>query len=146
MAIAVFDYAAWIARYPEFGAVSAERAALFFAEACLYFDNTDGSSVQDVPTRLMLLNMMTSHVAQMAGALSPTGTPDGKVGRVSSASEGSVSVSIDLNVKPGQAAWYSQTPYGLSFWQATKGLRSATYVAAPPYQFDPCGTYFGWRQ
>lgn len=145
MAIAVFSYAAWVARYPEFGAVSEELAALFFAEAGFYLDNTDASLVQDVGQRLVLLNMLTSHVAALSGALEANGQPSGMVGRVSSASEGSVSVSVDSGLTAGTAAWFQQTSYGLSFWQATKGYRSATYVAAPAYNFEARGGA-GWRR
>lgn len=137
MAVAVFDYAAWVARYPEFGAVSEQRAALFFAEAGLYLDNTDASPVQDVAMRLVLLNMVTAHIAALSGALNADGKPSGLVGRVSSASEGSVSVSTELGLVPGSAVWFQQTSYGLSFWQATKGYRSAVYVAPQPYNFEP---------
>ncbi|WP_371432430.1 DUF4054 domain-containing protein [Novosphingobium sp.] len=137
MAVAVFDYAAWVARYPEFGAVSEQRAALFFAEAGLYLDNTDASPVQDVAMRLVLLNMVTAHIAALSGALNADGKPSGLVGRVSSASEGSVSVTTELGHVPGSAAWYQQTSYGLGFWQATKRFRSAVYVPAQPYNFEP---------
>lgn len=137
MTVAVFDYAAWVARYPEFGAVSEQRAALFFAEAGLYLDNTDASPVQDVAVRLVLLNMVTAHIAALSGALNADGKPSGLVGRVSSASEGSVSVSTELGLVPGSAVWFQQTSYGLSFWQATKGYRSAVYVAPQPYNFEP---------
>lgn len=137
MAVAVFDYAAWVARYPEFGAVSEQRAALFFAEAGLYLDNTDASPVQDVAMRLVLLNMATAHIAALSGALNADGKPSGLVGRVSSASEGSVSVSTELGLVPGSAVWFQQTSYGLAFWQATKGYRGAVYVAPQPYNFEP---------
>jgi|APMI01.1.fsa_nt_gi hypothetical protein len=137
MTVAVFDYAAWVARYPEFGAVSEQRAALFFAEAGLYLDNTDASPVQDANRRLLYLNMLTAHIAALSGALEASGKPNGLVGRVSSASEGSVSVSTELGLVPGSAVWFQQTSYGLSFWQATKGYRSAVYVAPQPYNFEP---------
>lgn len=137
MAIAVFDYAAWVLRYPEFGAVSEQRAALFFAEAGLYLDNTDASPVQDANRRLLYLNMLTAHIAALSGALEASGKPNGLVGRVSSASEGSVSVSVDSGLVPGTAAWFQQTNYGLAFWQATKTYRSAMYVPAQPYNFEP---------
>lgn len=137
MAIAVFDYTAWITRYPEFGAVSEERAALFFAEAGLYLDNTDGSPVTDVSRRLMLLGMLTAHIAVGAGVLEPGGQPSGIVGRLSSASEGGVSTSFDTGLLPGSAPWYQQTTYGIAFWQATRGLRSARYVPAAPRITEP---------
>lgn len=145
MAIAAFDYAAWVLRYPEFGAVSAERAALFFAEAGLYLDNTDASLVTDVAYRGVLLNMLTAHIAALSGALEADGKPTGLVGRVSSASEGQVSVSVDAGALPGSAAWFMQTSYGMAYWQATKRLRSATYVPAPAYNFEPWGVN-PWRR
>lgn len=137
MGVAAFNYAAWIQRYPEFGAVSEERAALFFAEAGIYLDNTDSSVVADVAVRGVLLNMLTAHIASLAGALEPNGQPTGMVGRVSSASEGSVSVSVDSGLEAGTAPWFAQTSYGLSFWQATKPYRSAIYVPAQAYNFEP---------
>lgn len=138
MAIVVFDYTTWSTRYPEFtGAVDENRAALFFAEAGLYLDNTDGSPVQDVTIRSMLLGMLTAHIAALSGALEPGGVPSGMVGRISSASEGSVSVTADSGLAPGTAAWFQQTSYGLSFWQATKSVRSARYVPAAPYLMNP---------
>lgn len=141
MAVAAFNFAAWVARYPEFGAVSTDLAALFFAEATLYLDNSDTSPVEDVARRLILLNMLTAHVAALAGA---SGRDAGSVGRVSSASEGSVSISLDAGALPGSAAWYQQTSYGLSFWHATKNLRSATYIAPDPYVFER--PVPGWRR
>lgn len=141
MATAAFNYAAWTTRYPEFGAVSEQLAALFFSEATLYLDNTDASPVQDVSKRLMLLNMLTAHIAALSGA---GGRDAGMVGRVSSASEGSVSVSTDSGLAAGTAPWFQQTSYGLSFWQATKTYRSATYVAAPAYTFER--PVPGWRR
>lgn len=146
MAVAVFSYAAWIARYPEFtGAVSEERAALFFAEAGLYLDNSDASIVADEALRLVLLNMLVAHIAVLAGALEPGGRPTGLVGRVSSASEGAVSVQTDTGLTPGTAVWFQQTAYGLSFWQATKPYRSARYIPAAPYNFEARGVGL-WRR
>lgn len=136
MSVAVFDYTAWITRYPEMGAVSEAQAALFFAEAGLYLDNTDNSPVPDPARRLILLNMVTAHIAALSGALASDGQP-AAVGALSSATEGSVSVSFDTGFEPGTAQWYRQTQYGIAFWQATKALRSFLYVPAPPRITDP---------
>lgn len=137
MPAAVFDYTAWSTLYPEFGAVTQQRAALLFDQAGLYLDNTDASPVSDVTRRLMLLNMITAHLAQLSGGLGAGGLPAGTVGRVSEASEGTVRVKVDLGNMSELAAWYAQTPYGFQYWQATKGFRSATYVAPCPYNFEP---------
>lgn len=145
MAIAVFDYAAWSLRYPEFqGAVDANRAALFFAEAGLYLDNTDTSPVADVGVRLVLLGMLVAHISVLSGALEAGGQPSGLVGRVSSATEGSVSVSVDSGLAAGSAVWFQQSSYGLAFWQATRNLRSARYVPAPAYNANPWAN--PWRR
>src|SRR5262249_37816262 len=61
------------------------------------------------------------------GALPNPGT----VGRVASATEGSVSVTLEMPNQPAAAAWYLQTPYGASFWAATALYRTARYVPGP---------------
>jgi hypothetical protein len=145
MAIAVFNYGAWSARYPEFvGAVTPDAAALYFAEAGLYLDNTDGSIVQNVGQRLVLFNMLTAHIAALSGGLEPGGAPSGIVGRISSASEGSVSVSSETGLMPGTAVWFQQTSYGLSYWQATKPYRSARYIPSTSRNLEPWGS--SWRR
>lgn len=139
MAIAAFDYSAWATRYPELaGAVSDVLAASLFAEAGLYLDNTDASIVADPGIRLILLNMIVAHLAVMGGALNG-GVPTGQVGRVSSASEGSVSVSLDTGLSAGTAAWWSLTAYGFNFWAATKRYRMMHYRPAPCQAFNPTG-------
>ena len=146
MAVAVFDYTAWQTRYPEFnGAVSAELAALLFDEAgLLYLNNTDASPVADVARRLLLLNMIVAHLAAVSGALEVGGKPTGIVGRVTEATEGSVSVKA-ATFAPGTSDWWSITSYGFAFWTATKRLRSARYVPAAPLMQEPFGAGL-WRR
>jgi len=129
MTILAFDSTAFKARYPEFAAVSNTLLAACFAEAGLYLSNTDASPVQDVTRRAILLNMLTAHVAFLGGALSVDGQAR-PVGRIASASEGSVSASFE-GPAPGTGAWFQQTQYGANFWQATSGLRSFRYVSCP---------------
>lgn len=146
MAIAVFDYTAWLTRYPEFdGAVSAELAALLFTEAGLiYLNNTDASPVADAARRLLLLNMVVAHLAAIGGALEAGGKPTGIVGRITEGTEGSVSVKAAA-FAPGTSDWWGITSYGLAFWAATKRLRSARYVPAPPPMQEPFGAGL-WRR
>lgn len=130
MAIAVFNPAQFIARYPEFTAVSAIRLTALFAEAGLYLSNTDRSPVQNVVRRGMLLNMITAHISYLAGDLSADGQAR-PVGRVSQAAEGSVSASFEgVPPTPGTGAWYQQSQYGAAFWQATSNLRGFRYIPA----------------
>ncbi len=128
MAIAIFNQTAFVARYPEFSAVSGVLLSAYFAEATLYLDNTDTSRVSDVAQRLVLLNMLTAHVAALSGALN-NGVPTGMVGRISSASEGSVSATAEYAAPAnGTQAYFQQTSYGASFWAASARYRTMIYV------------------
>ncbi len=129
MTAVVFDPAAFKARYPEFAAVGDPLLQACFGEAGLYLSNTDNSPVQNVTRRAVLLNMLTAHIAALGGALSSDGQPR-PVGRVSSATEGSVSASMEY-LAPGSSAWFAQTQYGAAFWQATTSLRGFRYIAQP---------------
>lgn len=135
MAIATFDYSAWSARYPDLAAnVPESLASLYFSEAGLYLDNSDCSPVQDIGQRTMLLYMLVAHIAYLNLPETSGGNGGGMVGRVSSASRGSVSVGSEMPSQPGSAAWFNQTQYGASFWQATAWLRTARYVHIPRIQ------------
>lgn len=128
MTVAVFNYAAWAARYPEFAAtVNEATATLYFDEATLYCNNGSGALVPaDAVTyqpRLTLLNMLTAHIA----ALNAPGSSN-LVGRVASATQGSVSVTADMGAQPGTAAWFNQTKYGAAYWQATAQYRTMRQV------------------
>jgi len=127
----VFDPAAFKARYPEFAAVADPTLAACFDEAGLYLSNTDNSPVQNLTRRATLLNMLTAHVAYIGGLLSADGMPR-PVGRVSQASEGSVSAAFEgVPPTPGSGAWFQQSQYGAAFWQATSGLRGMRYIPCP---------------
>ncbi len=136
MGVAVqFNYPAWIARYPEFAAVQPATAALYFAEASLYHRNDGTGPVTDASQQLALLNMATAHVAKLAQAASKEG--GGIVGRITDATQGSVSVSADYGttISQQQAFWIS-TPYGASYWAATAAYRTAHYRAPPRRAFN----------
>lgn len=92
MAIVVFDINAFRERYPEFDTVSDSLLNAYFVEATVYLDNTDRSAVCDVAIRAVYLNMLVAHIAAINSGVDGKG-PTGLVGRVASASEGSVSVS-----------------------------------------------------
>jgi hypothetical protein len=126
MAIAVFNATTFKARYPEFAAVDNTFLGSCFDEAGLYLSNADDSPVQDITRRTLLLNMLTAHVAYLSGVLSGNASAL-PVGRTSQATEGSVSAGLEY-MPPGTYAWFVQTQYGASFWQATSSLRSFRYV------------------
>ncbi len=141
-AVAIFNYGAWKARYPEFDTTVSEATAdLYFAEATLYLANDGTGPVRDLPApapsiQLVLLNMLTAHIAQLnSGSSIQPVVP--LVGRINTATEGSVSVGAELPNLPGSAAWYAQTKYGLNFWQATAAYRTFRYRPGPRRVFDP---------
>lgn len=127
MAIVVFDINAFRERYPEFDTVSDSLLNAYFVEATVYLDNTDRSAVCDVAIRAVYLNMLVAHIAAINSGVDGKG-PTGLVGRVASASEGSVSVSTGEVPVTGTSWWYLQTPYGAAYWQATAPYRTIRYV------------------
>lgn len=129
MTIATFDAAAFKLRYPEFSLVSDVVLSYYFLEAGLYLSNDDNSPVQNVSRRTVLLFMLTAHLASVNGCLSADNSPN-PAGRVSQATEGSVSVSMDY-LPPGSHSWFTQSQYGASFWQATNSLRAFRYISQP---------------
>ena len=142
MGIVTFDYVAWSARYPEIAAyVPQATAQAYFNEAQFYCDNTPQSLITDDSVggqRSMLLNMVTAHIATLNAPLN--GQPSSPlVGRISNASEGSVSVQTQNDYPPGTPQWWQQTKYGAAFWAATAGYRTMRYVAPRRYG---C---MGWR-
>ena len=135
----VFDYQAWVQQFPAFANVNETQAQSYFDYAGLYFANCGWTAaLKQAP---MLLNLLTAHIAWLwaprdgNGSPSSTGTypPPSVVGRVSSAGEGSVSVSAEYQGNAGSpsAQWYNQTQWGAAYWTATLRLRSARYVRTP---------------
>lgn len=132
MGVVTFDYAVWSARYPELvPSTPPATAQLYFQEATLYLANTEASPVQDLARRALLLNMLTAHIAALNGALGGQAS-SGLVGRITSATQGSVSVTVDGLGGGANAAWFQQTRYGAAYWQLTGNLRTARYVPARP--------------
>jgi hypothetical protein len=130
-----FVYADWVAEYPAFAAVNSAQATGYFNIATLYCANRLGI-VQCPANLLQLLWLLTAHIAWLFsprdtnGNPSSTGTqpPPATVGRISQASEGSVSISTEYASQiPSSMAWFVQTPWGAAFWQATALYRTFRY-------------------
>lgn len=129
--VVVFDYAAWQAAYPQFSTTvtTSGQAQSYFNLACLYLDNTACSPVRDATQRTTLLYLLTAHIAALqAGMNNNPASP--LVGRIDQATEGTVTVHADMPA-PMSAAWFMQTAFGASYWQATASLRTARYVPGP---------------
>lgn len=126
MAAVTFDIAKFRAFYPEFATVAdAKLQAYFDRAAATLLDNTDCSQIPDA-VRLEFFNMLVAHYAALHDGVN--GQPaSGIVGRVSNATEGSVSVGTAYAAAVGSRAWFDQTPYGAEYWQATAQFRTWQY-------------------
>lgn len=122
MTAVTFDLAAFRAAFPEFNLVADDRLTLLFgiAETNL-LDNSDGSPVPEAE-RGNLFNLLVAHL--QACMANPT-----RVGRLGSATEGSVSASFDFAVTGPTQAYFAQTQYGALYWAATAKYRHAMIVA-----------------
>lgn len=129
MTVAPFVFTDWQTAYPQFAVtVPNEGVALTaFNLATNYCNNTDCGVIPCDPAtyqpRQGLLYLLTAHVAQLLYGSSLTDNAASPiVGRITDASEGSVSVSADMPTNPA-AAWYYQTQFGAMYWEATKRFR-----------------------
>lgn len=142
-----FEPAAFRALYPQFTDPPTTDAMLanFFALATVILNNRCTSIVTDGVLRERLLNLLVAHLALITPTTGGAGSGGGLVGPVSSASEGSVSVSSGFAAQVSQnAAWFAQTQFGFTFWQLTAPYRSFRYQA-PTTCCGPAGAFAGRR-
>jgi hypothetical protein len=120
-----------------------------FNDATFLLNNSCASAVQDANQRLILLYTLTAHVLLIDrgtndGAGNVT-SPQGIVGRIDSAAEGSVNVSAAYSSEVTQSeAYFIQTKYGAKFWQQTAQYRTMQYVGAPSFGPNGPGFPFGF--
>lgn len=136
MAVVVFDPAAFAAAFPQFATVPAPALTFNFGRAATVLDNTDRSVVCDVTERTTLLWLLTAHITALNNGVNGE-APSGLVGRVSQATQGSISVSADYGQTSQSAAWYLQTPWGAEYWNATAKYRTAAYLPGRSWPAPP---------
>jgi len=138
----VFSFSTFTGLFPEFSGLTQGQATAYFtratgsmiANSCSNPANNDGNLSY-------LIYLVTAHVAWLncpkdtnGQPTGPSGTPStDQVGRVSNATQGSVSVTLDW---PGsdptaQEKYFAQTKYGAEYWAATAQYRTARYLARP---------------
>lgn len=145
--VVVFDPAVFKTLYVQFAAVANAMLTLYFDLATLILKNTCGSIIQDATQRERLLNLLVAHIAalQPVSPAGGAGSGGGLIGRISTATEGSVSVSAEYASQVSASmAWFIQTQYGALFWQLTSPYRSFRYVA-PVQPFGSAGAFAGRR-
>ncbi len=147
--IVTFDFTAWSALFPQFvtttptytALTSTQVTTLILPLASQYCRNDGGGPVCDPTNQTALLNLMVAHVAQLLFG-SSTQPLSALVGRIDSASEGSVSVHAEMPSTPA-AAWFNQTVYGSAWWAMMSPYRTARYIPHP-YPRNR-GVGFGFR-
>jgi len=135
--------ASFMLNYPQFASIDLVLLESYYAEAQLFLDAGDASTVQDNARREILLNLLTAHIAYLKQPVNG-GAPSGIVGRVQRATEGAVSVEYAEYLKSTNAleAWLNLSPYGAQFWAATAQYRTFMYIGAPVYDPDPWDNYW----
>lgn len=153
-----FNYGKWVQTYPIFARVNQPQAQIYFNIATNFCENRL-RIICDPVELLDLLNMLTAHLAWLLSMRDGFGNPSSNgtvqppmmVGRISDATEGSVSVSTEFASQiPIEAAWFMQTQFGAMFWQATAPARTVRYVPGPSVRRLGCrngpfgGRFGGW--
>lgn len=134
--IVTFNPESFKTDYPAFTTVSDGALTGNFNLATLQLNNSYWSIVQDEPTRAQLLNLLTAHITALLNGVNGQ-APTGLVGRVSGATQGSVSVQTEFKTDSEAAAFYAQTQWGALFWQLTVPYRTARYIPACDPQYGP---------
>lgn len=120
-----FDIAKFREIYPNIKATDAQLQ-MYFVESSMLLNNTEQSCVTNLAEREVLLFLLVAHMATLQGRVE---AGNDSVGRLSSASEGSVSVSFENGQTTLSDKWFQQTPYGAKYWALTAKYRSFMYVA-----------------
>ena len=141
MAIVVFDPAQFRLMYPAYTdetKYTDEYLTEYFNQSCALIPNTDTSFIPYDPEhgiviRKIILDKVTCHLLTLAEL------PNTQVGRVSSASQGSVSTSFELlNGKSESAQWWLQTQCGAMAWQLLARYRLGGMIKSI-FRYHPWG-------
>ena len=146
--VVTFDktwFTTFTAMFPTFGCLTQEQVGAYFNIATLYVANDASNPAVCILSQLLYL--VTAHVAWLLSPKDANGNPTadgggssssaGLVGRISQATQGSVSVTTELDVMPGSESWYAQSQYGLMAWQAMAQFRTARYTVSPTFVGGP---------
>lgn len=114
--------------YPQFSELSDAMINILLQTAQMYLPMDCFTS----KTIELLIYETAAHLAQIKQS--------GLVGRISSATQGSVSVSAEMPNATRGSSWWLQTPFGSNVWQLIAGCYGFEYISP-----DPCGIFETWR-
>lgn len=132
-----FSYPAFVAQFPAFGYLTSDQVQNYWTMATTFVRNDGGGPVNNATVQSMLLGFATAHLCQLFAPTAQGQAASPLVGRISNASEGSVSVATEMQMPAGTAQWWNQTQYGASFWEASKSFRTMRYIPGPQRWFNP---------
>lgn len=140
--IVAFNYTTWVQLFPQFAYVPQPVVTEFFNLATSFHRNDGGGPVSSSQMQTSCLNLVLAHLLQLFGPKADgTGQPNrdaNVVGRITNASEGSVSVATELAAGQNQnASFWTQTQYGEAYWALTAPFRTMRYILAPPKPVNP---------
>lgn len=122
--VVVFDVDKFREAYPSVKGTDTQLNNAFI-KAGMLLRNDKHSCVGNLAEREMLLFLLVAHMDMLQSNIDEGNSA---VGRASSASEGSVSVSLDYGTATNGEKWYTQTPYGAEYWALTSRYRSFLYT------------------
>lgn len=122
--VVVFDVEKFHESYPSAKGTDTQLSNAFI-KAGMLLRNDKHSCVCNLDEREMLLFLLVAHMDMLQSNIDDGNSA---VGRASSASEGSVSVSLDYGTTTNAEKWYTQTPYGAEYWALTGRYRSFLYT------------------
>jgi hypothetical protein len=169
--VVTFDFPTFIGLFPEFAALSPTLANAYFIRATATVFANDVTNLAydngaNIPVFTYWVYLATAHVAWLFCQKDAMGIPTSDpstaqaasplVGRVSQASEGSVSVSTEYPLDGSSSAqekYLAQTKYGTELWAALAPFRTAQYAARPTIVFggrfrgpyNRAFPWWGWR-
>jgi hypothetical protein len=128
-----FDYSYWLRTFPELSSIGEEQAQGFWEMAGVLFRNDYSSPEPDFPTRAIILNALTAHMAaSFGGPMGGGGLGSTLAGAITSKSVNGVSVgSQGYPGIGGTQLWYLSTRYGALFWKLTAAYRTMHYIPGP---------------
>ena len=147
-----FNYGTWVAMYPLFATLTQEQGVAYFNLATLICANSSTNPINRDGNLAALLYLLTCHFAWLNCPKDPSGNPAATgsaasplVGRISNATEGSVSVATEWNAGSGSdlEAFLTQTQWGAAYWAATAQYRTARYLARPTRVINGLGFGLG---
>lgn len=137
--VVAFDFNSLVAQFPAMTPVGATLMQQYWDIATTMHANDGTGPIASAVLQTKLLNALTAHIAQLFAPRDASGNPaasgspaPGIVGRISSASEGSVSVQAEAlqGFNTAQASWLAQTQYGALYWAMTASFRTFRYRKA----------------